>query len=139
MKIISLFLFMIPLLCFSQSEVRLEYWENGNVLSQVNYIDGIRDGSTRYYFKNGVLMTEGFFLKGKMKGVWISYYDNGQIKQKGKYENRNNSIYSQKTGKWISYNKDGEVISESSIILGIENIKYFNKDGSIQSKLLTGC
>ena len=139
MKAVFLFLFMFPLLCLSQSEVRLEYWDNGNVLSQVHYVDDIRDGSSRNYHKNGFLMDEVFYLKGKMSGISVSYYDNGQIKQQGKYDDRNNGVYSQKLGKWISYNKQGQVISESTFILGVENRKYFNSDGSIQSKLLNGC
>ena len=124
---------------FAQSEVKIEYWENGNILSQVNYKDGLRDGSCRYYFKNGVMMAEGFYLKGKMSGYWHSFYENGQLKEKGKYDHRNNGVYSQRTGKWIEYTSDGKVFSESSIILGIENRKIFNNDGSVQSKLLNGC
>ena len=139
MKAIFLFLFMFPLLCLSQSEVRLEYWDNGLVLSQVHYVDGIRDGSCKYYHKNGTLMTEGFYLNGKMTGYWHSFHENGQIEQKGKYDHRNRSVYSQKTGIWNSYDIEGNKISESTIILGIENVKFYNKDVSIQSKILNGC
>ena len=139
MRAILFFLSMFPLLCLSQSEVRLEYWNNGNVLSQVHYVDGLRDGSSRSYHKNGFLMDEVFYLKGKMTGISMSYYDNGQIRQQGKYDDRNNGVYSRKLGKWLSYNKQGQLISESTFILGVENRKYFNSDGSIQSKLLNGC
>ena len=150
MKFLFNFLLLIPFLGFSQSEitcyegnnntvVKIEYWDNGQVLSQVHYKDAVRDGSCRYYFKNGVMMAEGFYLKGKMSGYWHSFYENGQLKEKGKYDHRNNGVYSQRTGKWISYTLDGKVFSESTIILGIENIKFYNKDGSIKSTLLDGC
>jgi antitoxin component YwqK of YwqJK toxin-antitoxin module len=150
MKFLFNFLLLIPFLGFSQSEitcyegnnntvVKIEYWDNGEILSQVHYKDGVRDGSCRYYFKNGVMMAEGFYLKGKMSGYWHSFYENGQLKEKGKYDHRNNGVYSQRTGKWISYTSDGKVFSESTIILGIENIKFYNKDGSIKSTLLDGC
>ena len=139
MKFLFIFLLSFPFLGFAQSEVKIEYWENGNILSQVHYKDGLRDGSCRYYFKNGLMMAEGFYLKGKMSGYWHSFYENGQLKEKGKYDHRNNSVYSQRTGKWIEYTSDGKVFSESTIILGVENIKYFNKDGSIKSTLIDGC
>ena len=84
-------------------------------------------------------MTEGFYLNGKMTGYWHSFHENGQIEQKGKYDHRNRSVYSQKTGIWNSYDIEGNKISESTIILGIENVKFYNKDGSIQSKILNGC
>ena len=105
----------------------------------MHYVDGERDGSCRYYFKNGIMMAEGFYVKGKMSGYWHTFYENGQLKQKGKYDHRNKGIYSQKTGKWLEYTADGKLFSESSIILGIENRKFFNNDGAVESKLLNGC
>ena len=39
----------------------------------------------------------------------------------------------------VGYDFDGYKISESTIILGIENIKFYNKDGSLKSNLLNGC
>tara|TARA_B100000965_G_C19323638_1_gene639804 strand:+ start:83 stop:502 length:420 start_codon:yes stop_codon:yes gene_type:complete len=139
MKFLFYLLLLFPFLGFAQSEVKIEYWENGNILSQVHYKDGVRDGSCKYYFKNGVMMAEGFYLNGKMSGYWHSFYENGQLKEKGKYDHRNTGVYSQRTGKWIEYTLEGKVFSESTIILGIENKKYFNKDGSIKSKLIDGC
>ena len=85
------------------------------------------------------MMTEGFYLNGKMSGYWNSFHPNGNIESKGNYDYRNSGVYSQKTGKWIYYDFDGYKISESTIILGIENIKFYNKDGSLKSNLLNGC
>ena len=56
MKVLLNFLLLIPFLSFAQSEVKIEYWDNGEVLSQVHYKDGVRDGSCRYYHKNGYLI-----------------------------------------------------------------------------------
>ena len=139
MKFLFNLFLLFPFLVFTQNEVKIEYWDNGKVLYQVHYIDGERDGSCRCYFKNGIMMAEGFYVKGKMSGYWHTFYENGQLKQKGKYDHRNKGIYSQKTGKWLEYTADGKLFSESSIILGIENRKFFNNDGTVQSKLLNGC
>ena len=139
MKYILFFFLLFPLFVFSQSEVKTEYWDNGKILSQVHYKNGVREGSCRYYYKNGIMMTEGFYLNGKMSGYWHSFHPNGNIESKGKYDYRNSGVYSQKTGKWIYYDFDGNKISQSTIILGIENIKFYNKDGSLKSNLLNGC
>ena len=139
MKNILFFFLLLPFFVFSQSEVKLEYWDNGEILSQVHYNDGIREGSCRYYYKNGIMMTEGFYLNGKMSGYWHSFHPNGNIESKGKYDSRKSGVYSQKIGKWIYYDIEGHKISESTIILGIENIKFYNKDGSIKSNFLNGC
>ena len=139
MKNILLFLLLFPFLVFSQYEVKTEYWNNGEILSQVHYNDGVREGSCRYYYKNGIMMTEGFYSNGKMSGYWHSFHPNGNIESKGKYDHRKSGVYSQKTGKWMYYDVEGHKISESTIILGIENIKFYNKDGSVKSNLLNGC
>ena len=139
MKNILFSFLLLPIFVFSQSEVKTEYWDNGEILSQVHYNDGVREGSCRYYYKNGIMMTEGFYLNGKMSGYWHSFHPNGNIESKGKYDHRTSCVYSQKTGKWIYYDFDGYKISESTIILGVENIKFYNKDGTLKSNLLNGC
>ena len=131
MKKIILFICIIPLFSFGQSEVKLEYWDNGNILSQVHYVDGVRDGSCRNYYKNGILMDEGFYINGKMSGLWISYYNNGNIKEKGKYSHKNNNVSSFKTGTWTTYYQSGEISSKSKIVNGKENRKYYNKEGEL--------
>ena len=60
MKYILFYFLLFPFVVFSQSEVKIEYWDNGEILSQVHYKDGIREGSCRYYYKNGIILTEGF-------------------------------------------------------------------------------
>ena len=54
MKHFLLFLLLFPFFVFSQSEVKTEYWDNGKILSQVHYKNGVREGSCRYYYKNGI-------------------------------------------------------------------------------------
>ena len=44
MKFLFNLFLLYPFLVFSQSEVKIEYWDNGKVLSQVHYKDGERDG-----------------------------------------------------------------------------------------------
>ena len=73
MKFLFNLFLLYPFLVFNQNEVKIEFWDNGKVLSQVEYTP------------------------------------------------------------------DGKLFSESSIILGIENRKIFNNDGTVQSKLLNGC
>jgi len=131
MKFLLNFLLLIPFLGFAQSEVRIEYWDNGEVLSQVHYKDGVRDGSCRYYHKNGYLMTEGFYLKGKMSGDWGNYYDNGQIKSHGTYNYTESGDYSRKDGSWKYYYENGQLQSESIIKDGVEELKFYNKEGDL--------
>jgi len=138
MKKLLLTLLITPLLSFGQTKVELEYWDNGNVLSQVHYLDGKRDGSCRYYYKNRTLMNEGFYKKGKMIGLWISYYENGQLKNRGTYKYIESGVYSIKDGNWDYYYDNGQLESESIIIDGIEELKFYDKEGNLLPKV-EGC
>ena len=131
MKFLLNFLLLIPFLGFAQSEVKFEYWDNGEVLSQVHYKDGLRDGSCRYYHKNGNLMTEGFYLKGKMSGDWGHYYDNGQIESHGTYNYTESGDYSRKDGVWKYYYENGQLQRESIIKDGVEELKFYDKEGNL--------
>jgi antitoxin component YwqK of YwqJK toxin-antitoxin module len=134
MKKLLLILLITPLLSFGQTKVELEYWDNGSVLSQVHYLDGKRDGSCRYYYKNGTLMNEGFYKKGKMIGLWMSYYENGQLKNRGTYKYIESGVYSIKDGNWGYYYDNGQLQSESIIIDGIEDLKFYDKGGNLLPK-----
>tara|TARA_B110000438_G_scaffold42814_1_gene42708 strand:+ start:79 stop:495 length:417 start_codon:yes stop_codon:yes gene_type:complete len=131
MKKTILLIFIIPLFSFGQSEVKVEYWDNGNVLSQVHYQDGVREGSCRYYHKNGVMMSEGFYFKGKMSGDWGNYYNNGQIESHGTYKYTESGVYSQKDGVWKHYYDNGQLQRESIIKDGVEELKFYDKEGNL--------
>ena len=131
MKKTILLIFIIPLFSFGQSEVKVEYWDNGNVLSQVHYKDGVREGSCRYYHKNGVMMSEGFYFKGKMSGDWGNYYNNGQIESHGTYKYTESGVYSQKDGVWKHYYDNGQLQRESIIKDGVEELKFYDKEGNL--------
>jgi|TARA_B110000238_G_scaffold138194_1_gene148897 antitoxin component YwqK of YwqJK toxin-antitoxin module len=131
MKYILIIFFILPLFSFAQHKVILNYYDNGNILSQVHYADDLRDGSCRNYYINATLMDEGFYINGKMSGLWISYYNNGNIKEKGKYSHKNNNVSSFKTGTWTTYYQSGEISSKSKIVNGKENRKHYNKEGEL--------
>ena len=124
-------LLLLPLFCTGQSEEKIEYWENGQVLSQIHYLDGKRDGSCRHWYKNGQLMNEGFYKNGKMTGYWISYHENGQIQNHGNYKYTESGVYSRKDGVWKYYCDNSQLERKSIIKDGIEELKFYDKDGNL--------
>ena len=131
MKRLLFILFIIPLLGFGQNETKLEYYDNGNVLSQIHYLDEKRDGSCRYWYEDGTLMTEGFYKNGKMTGFWMSYHDNGQLESHGTYKYTESGVYSRKDGVWKYYYDNGNLESESIIKDGVEELKFYDKGGNL--------
>ena len=131
MEKLLLILFIIPIISFGQTETKIEYWDNGKVLSQIHYLDGKRDGSCRYYYKNGTLMNEGFYENGKMTGIWMSYHENGQIASHGTYKYTESGVYSRKDGVWKYYYDNGQLQTEQIITDGIEELKFYDRDGKL--------
>ena len=54
------------------------------------------------YFENGEISSEIFYVDGKRNGKTIYYNKNGNKQGNGNYKN------GEKVGKWTGYNKDGE-------------------------------
>ena len=130
-KLLFILLITIPFIGFGQSEEKIKYWDNGQVLSQIHYLDGKRDGSCRHWYKNGQLMNEGFYKNGKMTGYWMSYYSNGQIQNHGNYKYTESGVYSRKDGVWKYYYDNGQIQSESIIKDGVEELKFYDKEGNL--------
>ena len=50
-------------------------------------IDGKREGLWREWWSNGQLMREGNYVKGEREGLWKYWYENGQLEWEGNYVN----------------------------------------------------
>ena len=122
---------IIPVFANVNNQERVNYWENGQKLSEVQYFNEKRDGSCKYWYKNGQLMSSGLYKNGKMYGPFISYYENGQIQSQGNYNYNESCIYSRKDGVWKYYYENGKIESESIIKNGVEELKFYDKEGNL--------
>ena len=122
---------IIPVLANVNIQEKVNYWENGQKLSEVQYFNEKRDGSCKYWYKNGQLMSSGLYKNGKMYGPFISYYENGQIQSQGNYNYNESCIYSRKDGVWKYYYENGKIESESIIKNGVEELKFYDKEGNL--------
>ena len=122
---------VIPVFANGNNQEIVNYWENGQKLSEVQYFNEKRDGSCKYWYKTGQLMSSGLYKNGKMYGPFISYYENGQIQSQGNYNYNESDIYSRKDGVWKYYYEDGKIESESIIKNGFEELKFYDKEGNL--------
>ena len=122
---------VIPVFANGNIQGRVNYWENGQKLSEVQYFNEKRDGSCKYWYKTGQLMSSGLYKNGKMYGPFISYYENGQIQSQGNYNYNESDIYSRKDGIWKYYYENGKILSESIIKNGVEELKFYDKEGNL--------
>ncbi len=63
------------------------YYENGNLKSVCNFVDGKENGAYKDYFEDGTPSTECNYVNGKISGICNLYWENGGIAYIDKYQN----------------------------------------------------
>ncbi len=71
------------------------HYQNGQLKSEGNYVDGLKEGLHKEWQENGVLELEGFYVKGKANGLMKWYHEQGHLAAKG------NMIKDIRNGPWI--------------------------------------
>jgi antitoxin component YwqK of YwqJK toxin-antitoxin module len=106
-------------------DLRNTYYPDGTVKSTGGYVDGMKEGTHRYYNKEGNIeaaeiynrdekTAEGIInQKGDYQGLWKLYYETGELKAEGEFENSN------RIGEWIIYHKNGEIEHRAKYVVGL--------------------
>jgi antitoxin component YwqK of YwqJK toxin-antitoxin module len=142
MKKLLLFLLIAPLFAFSQQETKREYYKSGRILSIINYTDGVREGSCRYFHDFGAwaIKSSMSYKNGKLIGSSKTYFKNGQVEHEGNYKYTEKGVYSRKEGIWKTYYESGQLRMESVIVNGIQgDWKSYDKYGKLQPVMEGGC
>jgi len=83
------------------------YYENGNVMQTVNYLDNVLNGERKNYHESGPLKSQYSYNKdGKIDGTWVSFYENSKPDEEGQYSN------GVRSGMWKEYHKNGKLKGE---------------------------
>ena len=77
------------------------FYENGDLLAQVTYKNGLIAGY-KEFFPDGTLRTEIAYRKGVRHGTVKFYYNTGHLFCEGRYKN------GRQAGKWRYYKVTGE-------------------------------
>lgn len=87
---------------------RCSTYENGNLKSVRQYLNGKDYGRWTFYYSNGGKETTGKFNKtGKRIGKWKYYYQNGRLKQISTFS-KNGEV----KGRWVTYDSIGNITSD---------------------------
>lgn len=83
------------------------FYENGNLESRGQYINGKHEKEWTYWWSNGDINKSGFYKEDKKTGIWKWYKDNGQIcsKELLKSDSLVSATFYDESGKVISINK----------------------------------
>lgn len=79
------------------------YDVNGNLTSEVPYVNGFREGNNISYYENGKVKSEIKYEKGEANGYFKKYHKNGKLAQEGAY------INDIEVGVWKTYYANGTI------------------------------
>lgn len=84
--LVSLAFVLVMVSCDNSVEVRKDYWENGNLKSELRYEDGELNGLSVWYMANGKPQLEVTYSHNKMDGLSRRWYENGNIMEETWYK-----------------------------------------------------
>ncbi|MDF2577839.1 MAG: Tetratricopeptide 1 repeat-containing protein [Chlamydiales bacterium] len=79
-----------------------EFHPNGELLGQVNWNYGKKEGIYTHYYGNGQKQREIPFIQGVAHGHSYQWHDNGKIESEGNY------LEGVRNGEWVWYNRYGD-------------------------------
>lgn len=83
---------------------QMTYFPNGQLATDITFVDGKKQGAFFNYFNNGQLEQEGTYLDDQLHGSLKIWYRIGKLKRQAYYDNGD------KTGKWTFLNPNGGII-----------------------------
>ena len=111
-----------------KKETRISYYNNGNKMDSVEYVNGLMQGIKKEWNEDGKQYYQASYRNGKMHGVLIEWANGKDIIWQSNWDNGNPH------GKHQAWYETGEKKSEANYINGvIDGIKYsWFKNGSVQ-------
>jgi TonB family protein len=100
------FIVVLYLNAFAQDGLIKSYYSNGNIKSEINFVDSVRDGEAKFYSENGILREERVYLNGRVEGLVKNYSETGLLKEIFIIEN------GKREGPTSVYDENGNFLSD---------------------------
>lgn len=68
------------------NDKQIIYYDNGQAQFMQQYVNGIKHGEYKDWYKNGQIRTMGFFNMGMRDGTWQWYGEKGELTMQVKYD-----------------------------------------------------
>lgn len=89
-----------------------EYYDEGNLKSEGNYVDNLKDGYWQYYYSNGNVEERGKYIMGAPDSTWFWYYSDGKLLRKEQFYN------GLPDGLLTEYDKEENIITQGDYLEG---------------------
>ena len=102
----SSLLLILSVILFSCTDIKKDFWENGNLRSELSYDAGKLNGSCTWYYENGQKEQEAFYSDNRLNGIMRRWHPNGRIESEMLY------VEGKRDGTAITYDAAGNKIIE---------------------------
>ena len=108
-----------------------EEYENGKLEYEDPFIDGVRNGTLKFYYESGKLRTIANYKDGKKNGLYEHYYQNEKVMHKEYYKDGNTD------GLLENYYPNGQIKSKFNYKDGKQNglLETYYSNGQIELKV----
>jgi len=103
-----------------------QFYPNGTLKFEVNFVNGLREGIEKNYFDDGKLLNEIPYINGDYNGLYKQYHHNGVIEEEGQAKDGAN------VGEWKEYYTNGILSRKYNYNKGMLNGLYH--DNNYQGK-----
>lgn len=109
----------------NEKQVKKNYYKSGELLSEVEYLDGVKHGISKDYYESGKIHAQYEYKQGKKDGWAKKYHRSGEVYQQTLY--RDDKIEQKKI-----YHKNGKLNADVPYKNGFmgTGTKVFKKDGT---------
>lgn len=101
------------------SNIEKNYWENGNLKSELPYKNGKLNGTAVWYYEDGTIQMEVNYANDIIEGSSIRYHDNGRKDTEEMYVNN------LRQGKATEYSYSGKRVEQKHYLNDTLHGKYF--------------
>lgn len=81
MRKILLIMMYMSLAVFAQNGLVQNYYSDGKLESEINYLNGIREGEAKFYKPDGTLKEECLYINGRIDGIVRVYGDSNVVRE----------------------------------------------------------
>ena len=106
-----------------------EYYADGELRAEGDYLDGSRYGKWKFYHQNGKVEQTGKYVKGgKPHGLWMWYYPEGMVLREESFRK------GKEDGELVEYDTAGNEMVKGAFIDGLEDGDWFIQIGEYREE-----
>jgi antitoxin component YwqK of YwqJK toxin-antitoxin module len=134
MKEYKMLFLLLIVSCNSTKSIKSEFWDNGKIKSEIEYIDGAKTGKAIFWHENGIKEKEQYFRNGKVVKEQRIWSNSGIIQEESLNIEVDTFVIFEPQNNWdvttVSLKYDNKIYYKNGQLKESGYILYGKKDGT---------